>query len=160
MHKRIVFIVLAFLGGLLTAKADDAWIKGPSRESLEFMRTPQGKIYVPVEIKGKRLHFLVDTGGTTLIDLTVAKDLGLSPTAAGDTTTTLTGSGGERHVVRIDLSIGKFVIGNLQMSSIDLTYFKTLEKPELVGIIGADLLSLFRARIDYGDSSLTLHRPK
>ena len=160
MHNRLLFIILAFIGCMPTAKAEEAWVKGPSRGSMEFMRTPQGRIYVPVEIKGRRLYFLVDTGGTTLIDLTVAKELGFHPTAAGDTATTLTGGGGERHVVRIDVSLGKFVIGNIEVSSIDLTYFKGLEKPELVGIIGADLLSLFRARIDYGDSLLTLHRPK
>lgn len=159
MNLKII-LVIALISGMHPARANEAWIKGPGRASLEFMRTPQGKAYIPVEIKGRRLFFLVDTGGTTLIDLQIAKELGLNPISAGDIATTLTGSGGERFVVKIDANIGKLTLGNLQVSCIDLTYFKSLEKPELVGIIGADLLALFRARIDYGDSSITLLRPK
>ena len=160
MRYRIPLLVLAFVLSLLTARADGAWIKGPSKERLEFKRTAQGKIYIPAELKGRSLFFLVDTGGMTMIDLSVARELGFAPTSAGDVATTWAGSDGERFVLHVDLNLGKFAVGNLQISSLDLGYLKGLEKPEIAGVIGADLLILFRARIDYGDSTLTLNRPK
>jgi len=154
-----LFIVV-LLPTLCVADVWHGWLVGPSHASIPFERTAQGKAYVTIAIKDHKLRFLVDTGGTTLIDAQVAKEIGLSPVAAGDTATTLIGSGGERYVVTTDFSIDKFKLGQYPLTCLDLSYFKKLEQPEIVGVIGADLLTLFRARIDYDTGELTLRKPK
>ena len=160
MKTLIILAAMVVSANLTLAQANQMWITGPSRTVLSFLKTPQGKPYVTVDVNGKSLNFLIDTGGMTLVDLQVAKEIGVEIREAGDVATTLTGSGGLRHVTHVNLGIGKLKLTNLQVSCIDLAYFKGLEKPELTGIIGTDLLSLLKAKVDYAEGTLTLNRPK
>ena len=54
-----------------------------------------------------------------------------------------------------DLSIGEFEVAVLDLSSINIAY-RQLNHPEVLGVLGGDILMKYKAVIDYGNGTLQL----
>ncbi|MDB5137962.1 MAG: clan aspartic protease [Mucilaginibacter sp.] len=57
-----------------------------------------------------------------------------------------------------DLLIQQFEVAVLDLSSINIAY-RQLNHPEVLGVLGGDILMKYKAVIDYGEQQLTLFNP-
>jgi predicted aspartyl protease len=121
-----------------------------------------GKLYLTVTVQDRPLNLFVDTGAATILDCQVVSDLGRPLTKADDVATSLIGEA-DRYVTTVDLALGGLKIGNLPVSCLNLVQLRGLHArmgwPRLDGLIGADLLAVLRARLDYDRKTLVIRRP-
>ena len=141
-----------------------AWFAGPSgRSSVPLQRAIDNKLYLTVMVKGEPLNLFIDTGATTVLHADVARRLGLPLTDTEDEAIGITGVAGTRQLAVVDLVLGKTTITNLQVSALDLTGLRNLHAahgmPVFDGLIGADLLAVLRARVDFDKLVLEVRRP-
>ena len=112
---------------------------------------------------GRDLLLFLDTGATSVLDISVARGLRLPLVDTGQQGFGLTGLAGKRISTHVDLRLGALKITGLPIDCLDLTQLKALSKengmPEFDGLIGAELLTTLRARIDFDKLTLTLRRP-
>lgn len=136
---------------------------GPGKLTLPFTVSREGKPVIAVQLMGQPRQLFVDTGATTLLDVGVARELGLHPMLAADGATGLTGVAGQRWLAVVTLKLGDLTITDYPISCLDLSALRALNQsqglPALDGLIGADLLLILRARLDYGTRELTIRRP-
>jgi predicted aspartyl protease len=137
---------------------------GPSKCSLKFAVTSEGKAVVDILLEGERHTLFLDTGCTTVLDLAVARRLGLNPVESSEVATSITGIGGTIWLARVDMQIGEMKITGMPIGCLDLSGLRALNKnqgqPDLDGLVGADLLAILRAQIDYNSNKLTIRRPE
>jgi predicted aspartyl protease len=141
-----------------------AWFSGPSgRSTVPLQRSIDQKLYLTVIVKGEPLNLFIDTGATTVLHADVARRLGLPLTDTEDAAIGVTGVAGRRQLAVVDLVLGKTVITNYQVSTLDLTGLRDLHTengmPVFDGLIGADLLAVLRARVDFDKLVLEVRRP-
>lgn len=140
-----------------------AVFSGPSKLTVPLVLSREGKPVVSVQVMGRPRNLFIDTGATTILDVEVARELGLDPVETVDGATGLTGVAGRRWVAVVTLKIGELSITDYPISCLDLSALRALNRsqglPVLDGLIGADLLKLLRARLDYERLELTLRRP-
>ena len=141
-----------------------AWFSGPSgRSTVPLQRSTDQKLYLTVMVKGEPLNLFIDTGATTILDAAVARRLGLQLTDTQDEAIGLTGVAGTRQLALVDMVLGKTVITNYQVSVIDLSATRDLHAkhgmPVFDGLIGAELLAVLRARVDFDKLELEVRRP-
>jgi proline iminopeptidase len=141
-----------------------AWFAGPSgRSTIPLQRSADNKLYLTVMVKGQPLNLFIDTGGMTLLHADVARRLGLPLTDTEDAAFGITGVAGMRQLALVDLVLGKTVITNYQVSALDLSSAREMHAakgmPVFDGLIGADLLAVLRARIDFDRMVLEVRRP-
>ena len=141
-----------------------AWFSGPSgRSTVPLQRESDNKLYLTVMVKGQPLNLFIDTGGTTMLHADVARRLGLPLTDTEDPAVGITGVGGTRQTAVVDLVLGKTAITNYQVSVLDLSSLRDLHAanglPVFDGLIGADLLAVLRARVDFDKLVLEVRRP-
>jgi len=158
----IVITLLAAPGASAGPPAATTYFAGPSTSVLALNRLPDGKLYLSVSVQGQPLNLFVDTGAATILDCQVAKALGRPLTKTDDTATSLIGEA-DRYVTTVDLVLGGLKIRNQPVSCLDLVQIRALHErmswPRLDGLIGTDLLSMLRARLDYDRRTLTIRRP-
>jgi predicted aspartyl protease len=141
-----------------------AWFAGPSgRSTIPLQRSIDNKLYLTVMVKGQPLNLFIDTGATTIIHAEVIQRLGVPLADTEDETFGITGVAGRRQLALVDMVLGKTAITNYQVSAIDLSVMRDLHAkhglPVFDGLIGADLLAVLRARIDFDRLVLEVRRP-
>jgi len=120
-------------------------------------RIENGRIYVRVDIAGRGLDFLLDTGCSTLsINETVARQLGLG--IYGRTTQTVAGSFETGRVVVPALAIGELAMHDVVMRTVPLASNEARDT-RVVGLLGFDFLDEVALKIDYGAGTVEAERP-
>ena len=136
---------------------------GPRSITLPLRRAVDGKLYLSVPVKGRNLMLFLDTGASTVLDIGVARSIGLPLSDTGQTGYGLTGVAGKRISTHVDLRLGELKLSNIPVDCLDLAELKALSKangmPEFDGLLGAELLTALRARIDFDRLTLTVRRP-
>lgn len=141
-----------------------AWFAGPSgRSTIPLQRAADSKLYLTVMVNGEPLSLAIDTGAMTIVHADVVRRLGLTLTDAEDEMIGITGVAGKRQLTRLDMVIGKTTITGYQVSAADLSAMRDLQVrhglPVIDGLVGADLLAILRARIDFDRLVLEVRRP-
>jgi predicted aspartyl protease len=115
------------------------------------------RLYVPVEIAGVKKRLLLDTGAAqTEISEATAKELNLPLSAANVRTIGVTGASTDKFTTA-ETKIGTLGSGKLQfMVSPALNDF---DEPDVAGLFGAEILSLFDVSIDPANLKLDLINP-
>jgi len=135
---------------------------GASKVVIPLRRVPDGKLLLTATIQGQPMTLMIDTGGSQFVDLGVAKRLGLK---LADATLPGYGLGGAAAVklAIIDMRLGDISVTGLPVSCIDLAPLRAFSTqqgaPLFDGIVGSELLTVLRARIDYEKLTLELRRP-
>jgi len=159
---------LAGCGSLLAlASRADAerltYFEGPGSTTLALSRAGDDKLYLRTPVMGRDLLLFLDTGALTILDIAVARSLRLPLTDLGQSGFGLTGTVGKRLNGPVDLWLGKMKIMGLPVDFLDLSQLKAINRangmPEFDGLIGAELLTMLRARIDFERLTLTIRRP-
>lgn len=119
---------------------------------------------IPVEINGKKLNLLIDTGGSTLnLDEDIAKSLGIAPVSSGIGQY----AGGKELEVHTGIA-DSLQLGDIKMTSIpvglspiewDQVDLKTSEVIPIHGILGTNIFQQFLTTMDYPNEQLIL-RPR
>jgi hypothetical protein len=113
-------------------------------------------------------RMIVDTGASrTILDLKLIRDQGLmGETVASEEKATGLGTNSMQGFTLLinSLKLGtfelkKYLAGILDLSHVNETY-QMIGLPEIHGAIGSDILYFYKAKIDFGDKTLTLNRPK
>jgi hypothetical protein len=136
---------------------------GPALVTLPLRRAADGKLYLTVQVMGRDLVMFLDTGASTVIDINVARRLGVSLVDTGQQGFGLTGVAGKRISTRVELRLGAMRMAGLPVDCLDLTQLKAVSRgngmPAFDGVIGAELLTELEAEIDFGRLTLTVKRP-
>jgi hypothetical protein len=117
-------------------------------------------VFVPVDIDGHRLRFLLDTGGVNLLAETAARRIGLASTGAIEAR-----GPGERSVgsgfARVErLEIGGAVALERQLLRVlDMSGFDDVEGVQVDGVLGVELFKRLVVQIDYAAGVLLLADP-
>jgi hypothetical protein len=120
-----------------------------------------------VEIRVNNNHYILvlDTGASKTAfdhDILLQSDAGGAIQASeristGLGTTDMASSTAVIENIRIgDLHISNFEVAVLDLSTINIAY-RQLNHPEVLGVLGGDLLMKYKAVIDYGKRELSLH---
>jgi hypothetical protein len=114
-------------------------------------------------VMGREIVVFLDTGAPTVIDINIMRGLGVPLTETGEQGFGLTGKAGKRIAAQVDMQLGALTITGLPVDCIDLTQLKAVSRgngmPEFDGVIGADLLTMLQAQVDFGRLTLTVKRP-
>jgi hypothetical protein len=181
MHNRLGIVLLFLVSGL--AAPGDAFPPAPKEQAAAaagagdlagFLRAKgyreiplnlvaSGHLDLEVKVKGEKLLFILDTGsGATVIDTAVARRLGL---AVQKTDQTVAGIGGTHPLEKTVLD--PLVIGSVHgrdeavvssLADVNAERKKVAARP-CDGLLGAGILQLFGAVIDYPSSRLFLLDP-
>jgi predicted aspartyl protease len=139
------------------------WFEGPSSVTIPLKRAVDGKLYLTVPVMGRDLLLFLDTGASTVIDINVARKLGVPLVDTGQEGFGLTGMAGKRISTHVDLRLGTLKIANMPVDCLDLTQLRAVSRgngmPDFDGVIGAELLTELQAKIDFGRLTLTVKRP-
>lgn len=164
------WLVVLLLAGFASAAhaqsalAPMAWFSGPSgRATVPLQRSTDQKLYLTVLVNGEPLTLFIDTGATTILHVDVIRRLGLPLADTEDQAIGLTGVAGRRQTAEVNMVVGKTTITGYQVSVLDMTATRELHAqhnlPVIDGLIGADLLAVMRARIDFDRLVLEVRRP-
>lgn len=164
MLRRHVLVAGAALIASAAAGAEPMiYFDGPKTVTLSLRSAVDGKLYLTAPVMGRNLVLFLDTGASTVLDIGVVRAIGLPLTDTGQTGYGLTGVAGKRISTRVDLRLGELRLTNLPVDCLDLTELKALSKangmPEFDGLIGAELLRVLGAKIDFERLTLTVRRP-
>lgn len=163
LRRSFIAAIAAVAAGNGRAQTPQVWFEGPGAVKAPLQKAADGKLYLTAQIKGRDAVLFIDTGATTIIDLALAKSLGIELTDTGMQGYGLTGVAGDRLSARLDLRIGQLKITGAPCDCLDLGQLKEINRkaglPEFDGLIGADLLAALRAVIDYDSLTLTMKRP-
>lgn len=159
------FVLLGSLASVCSGQPQQftTYFAGPSTSTFTLNRLPDGKLFTSVEVQGRSLSLFVDTGAATLLDCAVVKAMGRPLTETDDVATGLTGVAGKRRITTVDLTLGELKVTGQPVSCLDLSQLRALHArmgwPPLDGLIGVDLLTVLRARVDLEKGTLTIRRP-
>ncbi|MBS1520058.1 MAG: clan AA aspartic protease [Bacteroidetes bacterium] len=118
---------------------------------------------VVVKINGTSYTLVLDTGASrTAFDHDILEQSGTAITASERLSTGLgvtnmnsfTAVINEIHIG--DLNIPDFEVAVLDLSTINVAY-RQLNHPEVLGVLGGDILVKYKAVIDYGQQTLSFH---
>jgi len=165
--RRRAFLIGAVCLPALGVSAQPAerpvWFEGPSSITLPLKRAIDGKLYLTVSVMNRDLLLFLDTGASTVIDINVARKLGVRLVDTGQEGFGLTGVAGKRISTHVDLRLGTLNITGLPVDCLDLTQLRAVSRgngmPDFDGVIGAELLTELQAKIDFGRLTLTVKRP-
>jgi len=116
-----------------------------------------GRIYVRVEIAGRGLDFLLDSGaGAITIDDVVARELKLP--IYGRSTQTVAGSFPTGRVVVPTVAIGALTMHDVVMHTLPYSA-PEMKSVRVVGLLGYDFLAGTSLRIDYAAGTIDAVRP-
>lgn len=108
-------------------------------------------VYVPLEIHGRRLYFLFDSGAATplnLIDARAASDLGLF--FQGSRQAGAIGGRVTLHISEpVSISIGSYALPTASLAALDLKGSAASEGTAVDGLLGYPLLQQHIVQVDY-----------
>ncbi len=120
-------------------------------------RIENDRIYVRVDIGGRGLDFLLDTGASSIsINADVARDLKLPE--YGRVTQTVAGSFAAGRVVAPEMTIGPLAMHDVVMHTVPLASNEAHDT-RVVGLLGFDFLDAVALKIDYANGTLDALRP-
>jgi len=120
-------------------------------------RVENNRIYVRLDIAGRGLDFLLDTGASSVtIDQTVARELKLP--VYGRTTQTVAGSFATGRVVAPTIAIGNLTMHDVVLRTVPLSANETRDI-RVVGLLGFDFIDAVALRIDYAAGTVDAVRP-
>lgn len=120
-------------------------------------RIVNGRIYVRLDIAGRGLDFLLDTGASTItLNDATARELGLP--VYGRSTQTVAGSFTTGRVVVGEAAIGPLVMRDVVMHTLPFAASEA-KSVRVVGLLGYDFLSSVALKIDYANGELDASRP-
>jgi hypothetical protein len=130
---------------------------------LHLLQGSDQKLYVPVRVNGHATVALLDTGSFTLIDKTLLETLHV----AMDNTWTrgggFTGSTWRYTAVVEHLEIGPVQLNHYRYSALPLTDMHRIQRQQKLPlaevILGADVLQLLNATLDFEHHALSLKLP-
>ncbi|WP_302900366.1 retropepsin-like aspartic protease [Mucilaginibacter sp. BT774] len=118
---------------------------------------------VEIKINGIDYILVLDTGASkTAFDHDQLAQSGVLITASerlstGLGVTNMISSTAVIHDIQIgDLYVPDFEVAVLDLSTINIAY-RQLNHPEVLGVLGGDILMKYRAVIDYGQQTLSFH---
>lgn len=165
LRRGFLIGAIAFIGAATSAQpfAPAVGYAGPGMVTLPLRRAADGKLYLTVQVMGRDLVMFLDTGASTVIDINVARQLGVPLVDTGQQGFGLTGAAGKRISTQVELRLGAMRMAGLPVDCLDLTQMKAVSRgngmPAFDGVIGAELLTDLRAEIDFGRLTLTVKRP-
>lgn len=163
LRRHVLIAVVALIASAAAGAEPTTYFEGPKTVTLALRSAVDGKLYLTVPVMGRNLILFLDTGASTVLDIGVARSIGVPLTDTGQTGYGLTGVAGKRISTHVDLRLGALRLRNLPVDCLDLTELKSLSKangmPEFDGVIGAELLRVLGAKIDFERQTLTLRRP-
>jgi predicted aspartyl protease len=163
LRRHVLVLAAALIASAAVGAEPITYFEGPKTVTLALQSAVDGKLYLTVAVKGRNLVLFLDTGASTVLDIGVARSIGVPLIDTGQTGYGLTGIAGKRISTHVDLRLGELKLTNLPVDCLDLTELKALSKangmPEFDGMIGAELLRLLGAKIDFERLTLTLRRP-
>jgi predicted aspartyl protease len=117
-----------------------------------------------VYLNGKEAFLLVDTGASkTVLDKNQIEEFVKNPSIKllNEKSTGLGTNSMEIHATEIlNLEIGSKKIENITLPLVDLSHvnetYEKLDLKKIQGVLGSDLLYMFKAKIDYNKLELTL----
>jgi hypothetical protein len=140
------------------------YFEGPSSVTIPLKRAADDKLYLTVPVMGRDLVMFLDTGASTVLDINIVRTLGVALADTGQQGFGLTGRAGKRIATHVNLQLGSLRITGLPVDCLDLTQLKTVSRgngmPEFDGVIGAELLAMLQAQVDFGRLTLTVKRPR
>jgi predicted aspartyl protease len=166
MWRRTFLIgTLGMVGLAASARPAEPLVRfeGRSSVTIPLKRAIDGKLYFSVPVMGRDMPMFLDTGASTVIDINVARKLGVPLVDTGQEGFGMTGVAGKRISTHVDLQLGALKIGGVPVDCLDLTQMEAVSRgngmPDFDGVIGAELLTLLQAQIDFGRLTLTVKRP-
>ena len=136
---------------------------GPETVTIPLKRAADGKLYLTVPVMGRDLVMFLDTGASTVIDIAVVRRLGVPLVDTGQQGFGMTGVAGKRISTHVEMRLGALRMANLPVDCLDLSQLKAISRgngmPAFDGVIGAELLTVLQAQIDFGRLTLTVGRP-
>jgi hypothetical protein len=123
---------------------------------------------VEVVIYGQPFTLVLDTGASkTAFDQTMLSQAGnsLEITASDRLSTGLgTNTMASSTTLVKDMYLGELLIPQFEVAVLDLSAiniaYQQMNHPEILGVLGGDILMKYQARVDYGKSLLTLILPR
>jgi Aspartyl protease len=130
----------------------------PGTETVRLpARIENDRIYVRVDIGGRGLDFLLDTGCASMtINEGVARDLKLP--IYGRSTATVAGSFSSGRTVADEMTIGGLTLHDVVMRTVPLASNESHDT-RVVGLLGFDFLDAVALRIDYANGTVDAMRP-
>jgi hypothetical protein len=117
---------------------------------------------VNVSVFGKPFTLVLDTGASkTAFDQEILSSEGIHVTTSDSLSTGLgTNSMTSYTTILSDLYIGELKISEFEVAVLDLSTiniaYRQLNHPEVLGVLGGDVLMKYKAVIDYGKRTLKL----
>ena len=119
---------------------------------------------VEVIIFNQPFTLVLDTGASkTAFDQTILLEAtGNTKLISSDTLSTGLGTNSMASSLAVinDMHIGEFLIPEFEVAVLDLSAiniaYRQLDHPEVLGVLGGDILMAYKAVIDYGKQKLTL----
>ena len=157
MYKVCIFALLLTLSAAAGAQPQFWQSEGPQVTEEEFfVELPieyfASKIYVSVQISGEKRRFVFDTGSPSMIDASLASELGLLPVGVSKGIDAH-GVVIESNVVQADFALGGVQFQKVPMFVADLSS-ETAQCLLGAGVLGSELLPLCAWQIDLPDSKL------
>ena len=142
LMKAAVPTVLIFVMVLL-------WSLCSAAQDIISVRIAGGEVLVPVQIEGRNLNFLLDTGSTaSAIDPAAADTLGLTPQGKEEVLKNFRSL--QADVVEVaNLKLGKSTFNRAKLAEIDLTPISGAVGTQVDGVLGADILERFTFKVTY-----------
>lgn len=165
LRRAFLIGALSLLAGVACAQPPEPRVAfdGPDVVTIPLKRAADNKLYLTVPVMGRDLVMFLDTGASTVIDLTVARRLGVPLVDSGQQGFGMTGVAGKRISTRVEMRLGALRMARLPVDCLDLTQLKAVSRgngmPAFDGVIGAELLALLQGQIDFGRLTLTVRRP-
>lgn len=165
LRRAFLISAVGLLGGAAFAQAAEPPVAfdGPDLTTIPLRRAADNKLYLSVPVMGRNLVMFLDTGASTVIDLNIARSLGLPLVDTGQQGFGMTGVAGKRISTHVEMRLGALRMKNLPVDCLDLTQLKAVSRgngmPAFDGVIGAELLTLLEGQIDFGRLTLTVRRP-
>lgn len=140
---------------------DPVW-KTPEQQSTVPLSLLQNLPMVALEINGKAMRFVVDTGASSsvLLETSATRDLGLNK--VGELSISGAGEGFDSvaHVVDgVTIQVGTVQLEDLRFVYIPFSQIALFDHPDEVffdGILGIDILKKFAVKFDYDEMSFHL----
>jgi Aspartyl protease len=156
----IVAVLCLALSALAAGRPPDRFSSATSSTTFP-VQIREWLVYVPVEISGRKLQFVLDTGSSrTLVDTAQLKLLHLK-TRVGDT---MQGAGQGRVSVRaidgLAIRLPGLDLYFDQASAVDLSPVSSTADERKDGLLGFPLLSRYVVTIDYENKTMTVTDPQ
>ncbi|MBD5655469.1 MAG: aspartyl protease family protein [Candidatus Eremiobacteraeota bacterium] len=120
-------------------------------------RIVDDRIYVRLQIGGRGLDFLLDTGAAALtIDDSVAQQLGL--TTYGRNAVTVAGTFDSRRAIVPEIGLGPLVMHEVVLRTTPFSQ-REAHDTRIVGLLGFDFIDALGLKIDYAAGTVDAYRP-